>query len=182
MHPKSAASSTSSKSKNTHNEDKHGRKVRNEPFKQSKVRKHKTETKRIKETHELPKVGIRIKEIHSNFPQVIPTGLDEPSFDEKSVVRRLSTPRKRQNKKKSSLSQTGGQAKAGTSKASKKGTSKRPNLGMLSQGIYTVALSIVPFIIRTENGISKLKSSKEKKDIQGTPQSAPKDARRPAHK
>lgn len=182
MHPKSAASSTSSKSKNTHNEDKHGSKVRNEPFKQSKVRKHKTETKRIKETHELPKVGIRIKEIHSNFPQVIPTGLDEPSFDEKSVVRRLSTPRKRQNKKKSSLSQTGGQAKAGTSKASKKGTSKRPNLGMLSQGIYTVALSIVPFIIRTENGISKLKSSKEKKDIQGTPQSAPKDARRPAHK
>lgn len=112
-------------------EDKHA-KVRSESSRNGKVTKNKSERTRLKEPSiDLPKVGIRIKEIHSNFPHVV-VNCTGTSISDKSNARKASKPRSRTRKSKTVsgiVNQINSQASLNTNK--KRPKSKNSNLGHL---------------------------------------------------
>lgn len=133
MHNKIVTSNLmSTKSKSTADaEDKHG-KVRSDSTRNGKVTKNKSERTRLKEAStDLPKVGICIKEIHSNFPHVV-VNCSSTSINDKSNTKKLCKPRSRSRKNKtvsSNVNQTNSQASLNTSK--RKPKSKSLSLGHL---------------------------------------------------
>lgn len=133
MHNKIVTSNLmSTKSKSTADaEDKHG-KVRSDSTRNGKVTKNKSERTRLKEAStDLPKVGIRIKEIHSNFSHVV-VNCSSTSINDKSNTKKPCKPRNRSRKNKSvssNVNQTTSQASLNTSK--RKPKSKTSSLGHL---------------------------------------------------
>lgn len=133
MHNKSVASNLmSTKSKSTADaEDKQG-KVRSDSIRNGKVTKNKSERIRVKEPSiNLPKVGIHIKEIHSNFPHVV-TNCTATPISDKSNARKACKPRIRSRKSKtvsSTVNQINSQTSLNTPK--RKPKSKNSSLGHL---------------------------------------------------
>lgn len=144
MHNKSVASSfMSSKSKSGADAeaDKHG-KVKSDAIRHGKVTKSKSERARSKEPSsiDLPKVGIRIKEIHSNFPQVV-VNCPETPLNDKSSARKPCKPRSRSRKNKSdssNVNQLNSQTSLNHPKKKQKNTrenSSQGNLGMWAESV-----------------------------------------------